>query len=118
MRLYGFILKAHLYLHLCSCICMCCVRFVGAQEAARPWFNNKHALDETAHHPERHSDQVGKYISNPAAASSPTPAAAAAADSKKQPAPAALMGTEAAQYVTVRKRPKLARKGLDLSSWA
>lgn len=94
---------------------------VAAKEAARPWFNNKYAFDETARHPERHSDQVGKYISNSTTASAMTSTvstAAASAGSRKEPAPEAVMGTEAAQYITVRKRPKLARKGLDLSSWA
>lgn len=87
------------------------------QEAARPWFNNRNALDESAEHPERHSDKVGKYIQAPKIAPG-TATAAVAGESRKQPLPLALMGSDAAQYVTVPKRPKVVRSGLDLSSWA
>ncbi|XP_026192659.1 RING-type E3 ubiquitin-protein ligase PPIL2 [Cyclospora cayetanensis] len=82
------------------------------KEAARPWFNNKHALDETASHPERHSEKVGKYMRPPHAGAS-----VAAAAGGKHALAAELMGSETAQYVTVPKKPKVARKGLDLSSW-
>ncbi|KAL8446351.1 hypothetical protein Emag_004758 [Eimeria magna] len=86
----------------------------AAEEAARPWFNNKNALDESAAHPERHSEQVGKYIKG---VPTEAPPSASAELSKKHAMHAALMGEEAAQYVTVPKRLKVARKGLDLSSW-
>lgn len=93
---------------------------VHTQEAARPWFNNRNALDESASHPERHSDKVGKYLkanrtkSPVSAGAAPAPSSA---EGKKQPLPVELMGSESAQYVTVPKRPKVARRGLDLSSW-
>ncbi|OEH74432.1 peptidyl-prolyl cis-trans cyclophilin-type domain-containing protein [Cyclospora cayetanensis] len=73
------------------------------KEAARPWFNNKHALDETASHPERHSEKVGKYMRPPHAGAS-----VAAAAGGKHALAAELMGSETAQYVTVPKKPKVA----------
>nr|CCA30140.1 peptidyl-prolyl cis-trans isomerase, putative [Neospora caninum Liverpool]CEL71378.1 TPA: peptidyl-prolyl cis-trans isomerase, putative [Neospora caninum Liverpool] len=32
------------------------------ENAMKPWFNNRDALDSTASHPERHSNAVGKYL--------------------------------------------------------
>lgn len=132
------------------------------QEAARPWFNNRDALDESANHPDRYSDKVGRYIRLP---SSSTEASASALETVsgishtgkdgdssttsdagerggipgtsqgshahaeidkplvtpvKRPTmhPAASkMGFDAAQYATVPRRVKVARKEFDFSSW-
>ncbi|EPT27427.1 peptidyl-prolyl cis-trans isomerase, cyclophilin-type domain-containing protein [Toxoplasma gondii TgCatPRC2] len=102
------------------------------ENAMKPWFNNRDALDATASHPARHSSAVGKYLppsllpgkSVKQTASgrmqAPTPPKAS---QKRDAETAGLAGVESSgtaqallEYA-VPQKVKVARKTFDFSGW-